>query len=892
MTLSRKRIARAHFEYHIYIRIVSLVSLVLVQGAAGWCQTPSQLSPELRERVEALKVEAQTATDSAEVLHRRLRTLWEWSNACSLAGVVLQQDYPMGVANYNRILQNPSAPARALGEARAFIAHFTRELQIKDEQPGAIGTLAFSDSGPFQAGDFITIDQTYTVGDMPMAPGGGIFLVQSTRWSRRGSSATTFSERDTAGNLVLQGGNPAADNYVTIQCSNREARFDVAQPSATWRSFNAVPAIFFQLEGTSLKKGDTITLTFGDVSGGSRGMRLQHWSNDRVLLPVYLDLEGKGQLMTPTWPSFEVAGQSAVKFVNGIVTPSIVTPGERFELAVRSEDAYKNPTGGPAPAYEVLLNGKPFASVAENGGAVTVLDNLQIATPGVYRFIIQSMDKTLSARSNPLWVTKNPLHRIYWGDTHGHSGFADGQGSPDGYYRFARDIARLDFVTLSEHGSWTDDYEWQTLQRMTEKYLMPGKFTTILGYEWTANYRFGGHHNVYFRDTKDRKRVTRQQVTNLDELYAGLREVNKPEDVLIIPHAHQPGDWSKNDGAMERLVEIASGHGVFEWYGNRYLQNGYQVGFVGASDDHTGHPGYIGMIHVQAAGLAAVLAPENTSAALFSALRDRATYATTGERIILDATLNGGRMGQRLADAETRKIRCRAMGTEPIETIDLIKNGNVVYTRRYFTSKVESRVRIQILFESSSEVFRYTQPRGPRAWRGAVEVRGAQLADFREPRYTNPTRYLFERDAGDSNRLRFDLNTRGRGKGLILELDKATEATQITVQLEATRQGNRSRTEASEVTIRLGQLLQGPFVRNLEAGRNVDRMLFQLVPGDAALDQEFEYVDRDDPKSGDYYYLRIRQVDGAMAWSSPFWVGGTAKLYSAKDAGTSSEDIE
>ena len=39
-----------------------------------------------------------------------------------------------------------------------------------------------------------------------------------------------------------------------------------------------------------------------------------------------------------------------------------------------------------------------------------------------------------------------------------------------------------------------------------------------------------------------------------------------------------------------------------------------------------------------------------------------------------------------------------------------------------------------------------------------------------------------------------------------------------------------------------------------------------------ALETEFEYVDKTEICPNDYYYLRITQKDGSMAWSSPVWV--------------------
>ena len=119
---------------------------------------------------------------------------------------------------------------------------------------------------------------------------------------------------------------------------------------------------------------------------------------------------------------------------------------------------------------------------------------------------------------------------------------------------------------------------------------------------WDSNGRLVCHTAVTTRvlsDTPGRLRVPNQKAPLLDELYEGLARGNDADDVLVVPHAHQPGDWTNSDGALERLVEIQSGHGTFDWFGNKYLENGFRVGFVGASDNHVGHPGYSGMTNRQ-----------------------------------------------------------------------------------------------------------------------------------------------------------------------------------------------------------------------------------------------------------------------------------------------------
>ena len=47
---------------------------------------------------------------------------------------------------------------------------------------------------------------------------------------------------------------------------------------------------------------------------------------------------------------------------------------------------------------------------------------------------------------------------------------------------------------------------WQRNTAIQEKYNEPGRFTTLIGYEWTSNYGGGDnlHRNVIFRDGKDK----------------------------------------------------------------------------------------------------------------------------------------------------------------------------------------------------------------------------------------------------------------------------------------------------------------------------------------------------------------------------------------------------
>src|SRR5690606_7918062 len=155
-------------------------------------------------------------------------------------------------------------------------------------------------------------------------------------------------------------------------------------------------------------------------------------------------------------------------------------------------------------------------------------------------------------------VQEAPGYGVYWGDTHGHVGFSEGVGTVEHFFEHARDHARLDFVSLTEHDVFLDDGEWDALVAATKRYFEDGRFVTFLGYEWSAGVRSGGHHNVLYRTADNRARTPLQETDSLEALYAGLRASNEVSDVVTIPHAHAPGDWTRSDDGLERLVEITS----------------------------------------------------------------------------------------------------------------------------------------------------------------------------------------------------------------------------------------------------------------------------------------------------------------------------------------------
>ena len=648
-------------------RAFVLTFLIAAGGCAGAedeGRPDDYLTPELRAAVEQLKADVAMSPTGESTIAERARILADWVDAYALGGGEVGLEGP-------RVRLQSTLPPTGQAALRqgAIVDRLVRQFTLHDE-PGGLGELTAESLGPFEARSHQTIRQTWTAGTRSVATGGGFWVARHFNVNYG----------------PFQTDDPAGDGYATIATTDADATFeaDVYMARGPHGGFRAPePALVFRVASGQVDPGETVTITYGDTSGGGRGLLMTGTSSARMPLPLYVDLDASGEWRPLPILPFVVSG-TRVAGVHGFA-PSVVAPGEPFELSVRAQDAFFNRATGAIPAFEVRVDGDVRATTPAGTEPITVVE-LTLDEPGPHWVEIRSADGEIRGGANPVLVEENPARRIYWGDTHGHSGYAEGIGTIDFFMTFARDDARLDFVTHSEHDVWLDDAEWELSRSAVQAFDEPGRFIPYLGWEWTRHARFGGHHNVLFRDAEGKDRVSALEYPTLSELYQGLHARYDPAEVLVIPHAHNPGDYRQSDPQLEPLIEMMSMHGTFEWFVRQYLSHGHQVGLVAASDDHLSHPGYSAPNRnslAQRGGLGAVLAPEKSRDAIFDAMKQRRTYATTGDRIILDVTVNGTEMGQRGDYADERTVEGRVIGTAPIESVTLLKNDEPIWSETY-----------------------------------------------------------------------------------------------------------------------------------------------------------------------------------------------------------------
>jgi hypothetical protein len=119
------------------------------------------------------------------------------------------------------------------------------------------GSARIAPSGPFEVRSFQTIEVVYTVGRFGLDDSGSIKIVQ--RFPNDGGR--------------LQVTDPTAMNYVSAHAGGRCRLTLVPEPNGHQRPWERSLRII--VGGGSLREGDTITVVFGDRSGGSPGLRLQ-----------------------------------------------------------------------------------------------------------------------------------------------------------------------------------------------------------------------------------------------------------------------------------------------------------------------------------------------------------------------------------------------------------------------------------------------------------------------------------------------------------------------------------------------------------------------------------------------------------------------------------------
>lgn len=707
------------------------------------------------------------------------------------------------------------------------------------------------------AGEFSTWTLTFTAGEYGIDDGGSLVVC----WKGVSDWGTPqFDE-------------PAAPNYTTVTTTgNCKLR---AQYAKFFRSFNN--SIRIDVSGGYIKKGDTISIVFGDRSAGSVGMRVQSFCEREHEFKIFLDAYG-------TFRYEQMPRSHKLRVVAGwphelqAVIPGSIQIGQPFDLLVRALDEFGNPTGKytgrvTLSSPEVQLDGLPgHVDFSESNGGAVWVRGVTARSCGMWHLAVS--DGRMSACSNAGRVTDGEKYRLLWGDAHGQTRETVGTGLLEDYYAFARDKAGVDFTGWQGNDFEISDETWQNVRDQTKRFHDDGRFVTLLGYEWSGITPQGGDHNVYFREDSEEfypsSNWTATEVDNgnncnpVTELYDVAR---RRGDMLLIQHiGGRYGNLDYLDSSVMNLIEVHSHHGTFEWFAFDAMRRRLKVGFVAASDDHTGRPGlsYPLSKHGRSAsaafdvasGFTGVYARERTREAIWEALKARRCYASSFDRIFADMRVDGHFMGEEYSAAAgcAPRLTLTAGGSCPIESVTLFDWDKEI-ERIDLLERDSRRIRVRW----SGVVYRGRGKSAP--WDGMLYVDGGYIRSA-EP-------YAIDRlDQGirvcTDKYVTWESSTSGDYDGLVLDLEGGGN----TVLRFSSAQGS--------VDVRLSDVLAGRVsvpMGGLNLKVEFERAVAELTD-ERALELSSTHIERVlAANTGEHaFWARITQVNGNSAWISPVYV--------------------
>ncbi len=743
--------------------------------------------------------------------------------------------------------------------------------------PEHMGTATIELAGPFEAGSFATLTLTYSA---------GLFGIDD-------SGHLKISWRSTSDMGWPQFDRPAAANYTTVRASNGavlETRVDRVN-IRPWSN-----TVFIRVGRGFLRRGETITLVFGDRSGGSPGLRLQTNCEGTFEFKVFVDAFATYAFTElPRSPEIALVAGPAARWK--AILPTLTVAGSAFRLAILAEDRWGNPTTQAdatlALAASGPVEGLPETVTRRAGDGALVIEGLT-AEPGDLSVVLLDADGHEVARANPTRVVAAARRRHFWGDLHGQSEETIGTNSAEDYFRYARDWAFLDIVGHQGNDFQITDAFWAELNRLMAAFHAPGRFVTVPGYEWSGNTGMGGDRNVFFM--QEGRPIRRSSSILVDgdgasDQYTadGLFAALQGEDAVVI--AHVGGRYAdiavSHDPRLERAVEVHSTWGTFEWLLHDAFALGYRVGVVCHSDDHKGRPGATrpGASHFGAiGGLTCYLMAELSREAVFEALRRRRHYGTTGTRmflsvtgvfaspvIIRDENVPGTDvvMGDIVQPGGVAmRLRVEAIGSADIERIDVFHGAALVQTVRPFALEDCAR-RVRVMWEGAEY-----RGRGREVlWSGRLTVHGGRFSRAAAVNFLNPELPLETVVPGQE--LAWRSVTTGNMAGIDLWLEDE-EGVEIAVETNLVS----GRFAAADIGIEDTVLDAGGLGRRLR--------LYRLPEAMAAGALGFEHEVTFGGGADLPVYVRVTQQDGHRAWSSPIYLVADAGQVAAASSRTTS----
>ena len=746
---------------------------------------------------------------------------------------------------------------------------------------GEIGSVTLSPTGAFEAGSYQTFTLIYTAGKFGIDDSG------SMRICFRFASDQTRPQFE----------NPTGPNFTTVVASNSAVLQYHYDPKGNVRPWDRT--LYIKVVKGFLREGDTITVTFGDTSQGSPGMRLQTFCEDTFEFHTLIDpIATYCYQPVPEQPIIQIVPGAPETYV--AVAPTLVATGTKFALKMKGEDRWGNPSDKCDTTLslnvvgDAEISGLPKTVTFKPGRFAEIVDGLTMATPGSAVIELCNPSGAVVARSNPVRADDKPALVHFWGDLHGQSEETIGTGSARQYFEFARDRAFVDAIGHQGNDFQITSPFWHELDDLCAEFDTPGSYIAIPGYEWSGNTGLGGDRNIYFPDEgRTIRRSSHALVEDHTDIHTDansaaelFEDLAKNKEWDVVGYAHCGGRYADvklaHDGRFEKSMEVHSSWGTFEWLVQDAFEMGYRVGIVSNSDGHKGRPGasYPGAsLFGAVGGLTCFVTDELTRDGILDSMRKRHHYGTTGGhggRMFIDvkatfsesATLyhDDPRDGPAESFATTSAmmgdivnlpsgemdIDIDVHGAAPIERIDIFNGLDHIETIRPYSNE-ELGNRIRVMWEGAEYRGRFRQV----IWDGEAHLSDNKILDAKPINFFNRDKTL---DMTSDTSLKWRALTTGNIGGFDLWVEDAFGGT-LKIETPLVKCGvpleeidiNDEVFDKSDILPRYLKIFRMP-AENTHRTMKISRRVTLREAGDNPI------------------FIRVTQEDGTLAWTSPIYV--------------------
>jgi len=305
-------------------------------------------------------------------------------------------------------------------------------------------------------------------------------------------------------------------------------------------------------------------------------------------------------------------------------------------------------------------------------------------------------------------VTVRNQYRYCWGDMHAHTLYSDGVQTPADAYRHARDVAKLDFYSVTDHDVQLTFDEYADVRHQADAFDEPGAFAALYGVEWTTD---AGHMCFYMCD---RFRLS----TDLESAYRELGELGVPA------HFNHPGANDFNRGRYSPAAagaiyaaEVRDAQEEASWIA--MLNAGWRVGPDGSQDTHDATWG-------EGPHWTVALARQLSRDGILEAVRARRIYSTRDRNMRLEFVLDGEDMGAAISrPAGNLPVVVDVSDPdagESIARIEVVADGRTVASASPGVAACHWRTRAALRRGRHYVYVRVTEADGNQAWSSPVWV--------------------------------------------------------------------------------------------------------------------------------------------------------------------------